>query len=211
MPEETLDDDTEEILDDDTEETDRSVVKSQIQEDLDIFLSSPQGSALLAAVEQDMDSLPGLYFPDDEDKSLNEIRFDGWTHEDFFNNDYLRAFRRYMDAWLQGKKMDETEADPSVLEPYRERLSGKFVVFQVRVSWFGGLLYTLIPIDEPSLFLRVWIYSTVNDSHIDEYLVEYVEVDSDPEEELREKGDTIDKDVMRQVLLEHFVYSDDLW
>ena len=192
----------EETHESNTEETDRSGAASEIQEDLEIFLSSPQGSALLAATEKDMDSIPGIYFPDDEDKSLNEIRFDGWTEEDFFNNDYLRAFRRYMDAWLQGKKMDETETDPSVLEPYRERLSGKFVVFQVRVSWFGGLLYTLIPIDEPSLFLRVWIYSTVNDSHIDEYLVEHVEV-HDLEEET---GKLIDKDKARQYLLETFHY-----
>ena len=144
------------------------------------------------------------------DKSLNEIRFNGWTEDDFYDNDYLRAFRRYMDTWLQGKKIDETEADPSALEPYRERLRGKFIVFNARKFLFGGLLYILIPIDEPALFLRVWIYSTVNDSHIDEYLVEHVEVDGDYEEELIEEGYTIDKDVMRQVLLENCAYTD-LW
>ena len=190
MPKETLDDDMEEV--------DDNVVRSKMQQDIDIFISSPRGSALLAAVEENMDSIPGLYFPDGE-KSLNEIRFDGWTKDDFFNNDYLCAFRRYMDAWLQGKEIDETEVDPSVLEPYRERLSvsGKFAVYALRPFLFGGLLYALISIDDPGLSLLVWIYSTVNDSHIDEYLVEHVEV-HDLEEE---KGELIDKDKARQYLL----------
>ena len=194
MPKETLDDDMEEV--------DDNVVRSEImQEAIDIFISSPRGSALLAATEGDMGSILDLENPD-EDKSLNEIRFDGWTEEDFFNNDYLRAFRRYMDAWLQGKEMDGIEADPSVLEPYRERLSvsGKFAVYALRPFLFGGLLYALISIDDPGLSLKVWIYSTVNDSHIDEYLVEYVEV-HDLEEE---NGKLIDKDKARQYLLENF-------
>ena len=192
----------EETLDDDTGETDDSAVpsESEIDEALYIFLSSPYGSALLAATEEDLGSIPGLESPG-TDKSLNEIRFDGWTEEDFFNNDYLRAFRRYMDAWLQGKEMDDKEADPSALEPYRERLRGKFFASQVREFPFGGLLYTLIPIDEPALFLRVWIYSTVNDSHIDEYLVEHVEVERDFEEEYT--IDEVGKDVLRQALLEY--------
>ena len=204
----------EETLDDDTEETDSSVdvqIKERIQKDLDIFLSSPHGSAFLAAAEEDMDGIPGLESPD-ADKSLNEIRFDGWTEEDFFNiNDYLRAFRRYIDAWLQGKKMDEKEADPTALEPYRERLRGKFIAFSVREFSFGGLLYDLIPIDDPSLILEVWIYSIVEDNgHIDEYLVEHVDVAMDIEEMMREKGYTIDKDVMRQALLENCVMVN-LW
>ena len=191
----------EETHESNTEETDRSGAASEIQEDLEIFLSSPRGSALLAATEKDMDSIPGLYFPNGE-KSLNEIRFEGWTEEDFYDNDYLRAFRRYMDAWLQGKKMDGTEADPSVLEPYRERLRGKFVVFQVRVFWFGGLLYEFISVDDPCLMLFVWIYSIVDDGHIDEYMVEYVEV-RDMEEELRGSG-ILNKDEIRLFLLESY-------
>ena len=198
----------------DAEETDSSVdvqIEERIQKDLDIFLSSPQGSALLTASEEDMDGIPGLESPDG-DKSLNEIRFDGWTEEDFFNiNDYLRAFRRYIDTWLQGKKMDVKEADPTALEPYRERLRGKFIAASVREFMFGGLLYGLIPIDDPSLILEVWIYSTVEDNgHIDEYLVEHVDVAMDIEEMMREKGYTIDKDVMRQTLLEMCVKAN-LW
>ena len=193
-----------ETLDDDMEETNIDSVRSEIiRMDLDIFICSPRGSALLAATEEDMDNIPGFDFPNGE-KSLNEIRFDGWTIDDFFNNDYLCTFRRYMDAWLQGKKIDKTEADPSMLEPYRERLSvsGKFAVYAMRPFSFGGLLYALISIDDPGLSLHVWIYSTVNDGHIDEYLVEHVEV-HDLEEE---KGELIDKDKARQYLLENFHY-----
>ena len=191
----------EETLDDDTEETDSSFADSEIiEEDLRIFLSSPQDSAILAVTEEeDLESILDLDSPNG-DKSLNEIRFDGWTDDDFFNNDYLRAFRRYMDAYLQGKEFDETEADPSVLEPYRERLRGKYLVNDVRVFPFGGLLYSLIPIDDAALMLKVWIYSTVEDNgHINAYLVRYVGVAQDIEEMLREKG--ISKDTLRQRLL----------
>ena len=191
----------EETLDDDTEETDSSFADSEIiEEDLRIFLSSPQGSAIFAATEEeDLESILDINSPN-ADKSLNEIRFDGWTDDDFFNNDYLRAFRRYMDAYLQGKEFDETEADPSVLEPYRERLRGKYLVHDVRVFPFGGLLYSLIPIDDAALMLKVWIYSTVEDNgHINAYLVRYVGVAQDIEEMLREEG--ISKDTLRQRLL----------
>ena len=189
----------EETLVEDTEETDDSFVDSELREAIEIFLSSPRSSALIAA-EDDLDSITVFELPD-WDESLNDIRFASWTDDDFFCNDYLRAFRRYMDTWLQGKKIDETEVNPSALEPYRERLSGKFFVRHVREFPFGGLLYRLIPIDDPSLELKVWIYSTIeDDGHIDEYQVQHIEVEKDLEEKMREYG--ITKDSARQKLLE---------
>ena len=200
MPEETLDNDTEEI--------DDSFVPLFFGVDFGIFVSSPRGSALLAAAEEDTTAgIPGLDAPIGEE-SLDEIRFGGWTEEDYFDNDYLRAFRRYMDAWLQGKKMADTEADPSTLEPYRDRLRGKFLVFKVRAFSFGGLLYLLVPIDDPYLLLHVWIYSTIDDGHINEYQVQYVLVSLYFEEMFREEE--VPKDTLRQWLLEYFA-SPNLW
>ena len=189
----------EETLVDDTEETDDSFVDSVILEDIRIFLRSPRCSALHAAAEYE-NYLDSIELPN-VGETLNDIRFAGWTDYDFYCNDYLRSFRRYMDTWLQGKKIDETEADPSVLEPYRERLRGKFFVRHVREFPFGGLLYRLISIGDPSLVLKVWIYSTIeDDGHIDEYQVQHIEVEKDLEEKMREHG--ITKDSARQKLLE---------
>ena len=198
---------SEENLGDDTEETDSIVVDPQILEDIEIYLRSPRYSASRIATEEDLDS-------DSTNtnciKTINEIRFDGWTEDDFFNNDYLRAFRRYMNTWLQGKEMDDTEADPSALEPLRERLGGKFITFNVREFSFGGLLYILVSVDNPFLSLRVWIYSVVNDGHITAYQVQYVEVgyDAEGEEEMRKNGDNID--MLRQWLLENSAHQN-LW
>lgn len=172
-----------------------------LERDLQIHFNSPRGQALLQAVE-DMDSIPDLDLSGSA-QSLNDIRFDGWTREDFFgNNDYLRAFRRYMDTWLQGKKTDAAEADPTALLPYKARLSGKFLAMHVREFTFGGLLYKVTPIDDSALLLDVWIYSVVDDDgHISAYQVQYVEVVTDFEEDMRKEG--ITKEDMRKVLLEH--------
>ena len=199
---------SEDTLDDDTEETDSIDFYPFFGVDFGIFVSSPRGSALLAAAEEDSTAgIPGLDAPIGEE-SLDEIRFGGWTEEDYWDNDYLRAFRRYMDAWLQGKKMADTEADPSTLEPYRDRLRGKFLVFNVRAFSFGGLLYLLVPIDDPYLLLHVWIYSTIDDGHINEYQVQYVLVSLYFEEMYREEG--VPEDTFRQWLLE-YVASPNLW
>ena len=197
----------EETLRNDTEETDSSVVDPETLEDIEIFLKSPRGSASLATAEENLDCNSTNT---NGNKTLNEIRFGGWTEDDFFDNDYLRTFRRYMNTWLQGKEMDDTEADPSALEPYRERLSGKFITYNVREFSFGGLLYILVSVDNPFLSLRVWIYSVVNDGHITAYQVQYVEVgyDAEGEEEMRKNGDNID--MLRQWLLENSAYSN-LW
>lgn len=161
--------------------------------------------------EDNLDTIPDIESPN-EDESLNDIRFAGWTEDDFYCNDYLRAFRRYMNTWLQGKEIDEDiETDPSVLEPYRDRLSGKFLVINVKIFMFGGLLYELVPIDDPTLVISMWIYSIVDndDGHIDGYLVRYIKVD-DFEEAMREKG--VSKDMVRQQLLEDSVgVMDILW
>ena len=199
---------SEDTLDDDTEETDSIDFYPFFGVDFGIFVSSPRGSALLAAAEEDSTAgIPGLDAPIGEE-SLDEIRFGGWTEEDYWDNDYLRAFRRYMDAWLQGKEMDDKEADPSALEPYRDRLRGKFLVFNVRAFSFGGLLYLLVPIDDPYLLLHVWIYSTIDDGHINEYQVQYVLVSMYFEEMYREEG--VPEDTFRQWLLE-YVASPNLW
>ena len=89
-------------------------------------------------------------------------------------------------------------------------LSGKFITYNVREFSFGGLLYILVSIDNPFLTLRVWIYSVVNDGHIDAYQVQYVEVgyDAEVEEEMRKNGHTTD--MLRQWLLENSAHPN-LW
>lgn len=34
---------------------------------------------------------------------LNEIRFRGWDDKDWFDNDYIRELRSYLDAYCRGE------------------------------------------------------------------------------------------------------------
>lgn len=148
--------------------------QEEVQEAIDIFLHNPR---LLELAEQED-------YPDDMSggPSKNEIRFDGWTRDDFFcsSNEYLKAFRKYMDAWMQGKTFTDTEMDPTELEPYRERLKGKFIAAGCEEFLMGGLLYYMNPVDAPDLMLTVWLYSYVdNDGNIGKYEVRYIGVEED--------------------------------
>lgn len=150
--------------------------QEKVQEAIDIFMHNPR---LMELVEQEQEDNP-----DDMSggPSKNEIRFGGWTRDDFFSssNEYLKAFRKYMDAWMQGKTFSDTEMDPTELEPYRERLTGKFIAAGCNEFLFGGMLYYFTPVEHPDLMLKVWLYSYVdNDGNIGKYEVRYVEVEED--------------------------------
>lgn len=38
-----------------------------------------------------------------DNRSINEIRFDGWTDKDWLDNDYIRALRKYIDTYCHGE------------------------------------------------------------------------------------------------------------
>lgn len=68
-----------------------------------------------------------------ERKSLNQIRFENWTEEDWVDNDYYRCIRETFDSYLAG------EIEFSSLDEYRELLPGKFFIGFVEPFIFGGL------------------------------------------------------------------------
>lgn len=68
-------------------------------------------------------------------ESLNEIRFRNWTEKDWYDNDYFRALRKYIDACSKGKIRDE------VLEPYKSALNGKFAIPQAQPHLGGACLF----------------------------------------------------------------------
>lgn len=39
-------------------------------------------------------------------KSLNDIRFEGWKEQDWLDNEYIRALRKYIDAYNKGEIED---------------------------------------------------------------------------------------------------------
>lgn len=55
-------------------------------------------------------------------RTLNDIRFDGWGRNDWLDNKYIRTLRKYLNNYNAGKVSN------SDLDPYKEQIKGKFVV-----------------------------------------------------------------------------------
>ena len=91
-------------------------------------------------------------------KSLNDIRFGNWTEKDWFDNDYFRTLRTYIDACYKGEIKDE------VLEPYKFALKGKFAIFNAESFIGGGLFIYFIFLDAPNKIFNTWIYSHVDEN-----------------------------------------------
>lgn len=101
----------------------------------------------------------------DNSKSLNDIRFGDWTEEDWRDNDYFRALRKYLDACCQGKIVDKN------LEPYKSVLKGRFVIFNAEPCISGGMFVSIIFLEAPNKIFDVVIYSDVDEDT--ETIVDY--------------------------------------
>lgn len=88
---------------------------------------------------------------------LNEIRFGNWEEKDWYDNDYLRELRSYIDA------VDAGEIEDEVLGEYKELLSGKFAVASIEPAIFGGLYIGFCFYDAPSILFFAHVYSYVDE------------------------------------------------
>lgn len=89
-------------------------------------------------------------------KSLNEIRFRGWTEDDYMDNDYYSALRQYIDDSNSGKIEDECLSENSSL------VKGPFVIYYVEESILGGLDVYFVFLDACKTVFSSWIYSQVD-------------------------------------------------
>lgn len=95
------------------------------------------------------DSLPS--------KSLNDIRFAGWTDRDWLDNDYIRELRKHIDAYLNGQM-------PNLYpDHYKEHVKGKFVIVNIEPYLLGGVFIQFCFIENPSKIFNVWVYSDVDE------------------------------------------------
>lgn len=98
-------------------------------------------------------------------KSLNDIRFDGWTDEDWLDNDYIRALRKHIDAYCRG------EIKSPDLDQYKSIMQSKFVVLNIEPFIAGGTFITIVFLDNPRCVYNSWVYSEVNSNN---QVVDYV-------------------------------------
>ena len=90
-------------------------------------------------------------------KSLNDIRFAGWTEKDWLDNEYIKTLRNHIDACLQGKISD------SQFEKYKDELSGKFMIGSIEPYIMGGVFIQFCFIDRPNKIFSTWVYSKVDE------------------------------------------------
>lgn len=92
-------------------------------------------------------------------RSLNDIRFDGWSNEDWYDNDYIRELRSYIDAYSRGAIDDE---QLNALQRYKSLMKSRFVVYDISPYLFGGVWMLIGFVDNPKPIFQAWVYSEVD-------------------------------------------------
>lgn len=125
-------------------------------------------------------------------KSLNDIRFGDWTEKDWYDNEYIRCLRKYLDNYLRGK--EEIDED---IETYKKSFSSKFVILDENPYLLGGLLFHFCFIDYPDVIFVSNVYSDVDieSEKVTGYMVKSLRVD-DTESGLK-------KDELLKLIKEH--------
>lgn len=121
-------------------------------------------------------------------KTLNEIRFDGWERNDWLDNEYIRTLRKYLDDYNAGKVSN------SDLDPYKEQIKGKFVIYNIEPYLLGGAFIGITFLDMPDRVFTAWIYSNVDE---EKEVVESYEFRSIDIEE--ERTDMTKEDILQAV------------
>ena len=88
---------------------------------------------------------------------LNDIRFAGWTKKEWVDNDYIRAVRKYIDAYNSGKIKNPD------LDEHKKYIQGKFVIADIQPYLIGGALIYIIFYDHPEKTFSAHVYSDVDE------------------------------------------------
>ena len=92
-----------------------------------------------------------------EKETLNDIRFDGWTKKEWADNDYIRAVRKYIDAYNKG------EIENPDLDEYKDYMQGKFIIADIRPCIVGGAFIYFSFYDYPDKVFAAMVYSDVDE------------------------------------------------
>ncbi|MBR6631358.1 MAG: hypothetical protein IKK89_05375 [Alistipes sp.] len=106
---------------------------------------------------------------------LNEIRFRGWDDKDWFDNDYIRELRSYLDAYCRG------EVECPSLDKYSDIVDSQFIIAGIEPSYFGGVSVAIIFLDDPTKAFSSHVYSYVDEEKkiVTDYEVWGIELSAD--------------------------------
>ena len=113
------------------------------------YMVDSEKTAEISDVTSIIDSLPA--------KSLNDIRFAGWTEKEWLDNEYIRTLRRHLDAYLNDEQSN------SHLDEYKEYIKGKFIIANIEPYLLGGAFIQFSFIEKPNKVFSVWAYSEVDE------------------------------------------------
>jgi len=108
-------------------------------------------------------------------KCLNDIRFGKWTENDWYDNDYFRFLREFIDECYKG------EAECEAFEPYKHVLTSKFAICDAKPFIGGGMFILFIFFDAPNVIFNTWIYSYVDEDTetVVDYDIRHVDINCD--------------------------------
>lgn len=129
-------------------------------------------------------------------RSLNDIRFDGWTDEDWLNNDYIRTLRSYINACYRGEEVCEA------LPPFREESQSKFVILAIEPALIGGTYILFSFLDAADKVFSTTVYSFVDEEEekIMGYEVRYIRLLDQESGYTKEEYETYAKEDPRIIL-----------
>ena len=90
-------------------------------------------------------------------RTLNDIRFEGWERNEWLDNEYIRTLRKYLDDY------NNSIVSNPVSDPYKEQIKGQFVVYDINSYLLGGALIRITFLDMPNRVFSSWIYSDVDE------------------------------------------------
>lgn len=94
---------------------------------------------------------------DETRETLNDIRFAGWGKKEWADNDYIRAVRKYIDAYNSG------EIKNSDLDVHKKYIQGKFAIADIQPYIAGGVIIYIIFYDNPKQTFSAHVYSDVDE------------------------------------------------
>ena len=121
-------------------------------------------------------------------KTLYDIRFNGWERSDWLDNEYIRTLRKYLDDYNNGKISN------SNLDPYKEQIKGKFVVYDINSYLLGGVLIRITFLNMPDRVFSCWIYSNVDEKKetVENYKFRSISIEE-------EKTDMTKEDILQAI------------
>ena len=129
-------------------------------------------------------------------RSLNDIRFDGWTDEDWLNNDYIRTLRTYINACYRGEGVCEA------LTPFREESQSKFVILAIEPALIGGtyILFSFLGAADKVFSTTVYSFVDEEEEKIMGYEVRYIRLLDQESGYTKEEYETYAKEDPRIIL-----------